>query len=84
MSAFSEKVKALVRQIPKGSVLSYKQVAQKAGNPLAARAVATIMAQNYDETVPCHRVIRSDGSLGGYNRGGIVVKKQLLTIEGAL
>jgi len=84
MDSFAEEVKKVVRQIQKGSVMTYKQVAIAAGNPKAARAVANIMAKNYDETVPCHRVIRSDGGLGGYNRGGISVKKQLLVSEGAV
>ncbi len=79
---FAEKVRTVVRKIPAGSVLSYKQVAYAAGKPLAARAVANIMANNYDETVPCHRVIRSDGTLGGYNRGGIEKKRAILQAEG--
>jgi O-6-methylguanine DNA methyltransferase len=79
---FTEKVRDVVRKIPKGSVLTYKQVAKKAGNEKAARAVANIMAKNYDLDVPCHRVIRTDGSLGGYNRGGITKKRSLLLSEG--
>ncbi len=71
-----------MRQIPKGQVLSYKQVAYVAGKPGAARAVANTMANNYDETVPCHRVIRSDGALGGYNRGGVEKKRSMLIAEG--
>ena len=84
MSTFAEKVRAIVRTIPKGSVLTYKAVAVAAGNPKAARAVANTMAKNFDESIPCHRVIRSDGSLGGYNRGGTAVKKQILLDEGAV
>lgn len=79
---FAEKVRSVVRQIPKGTVLTYKQVAYAAGKPLAHRAVANIMAKNYDPTVPCHRVIRSDGGLGGYNRGGVERKRELLLAEG--
>lgn len=81
---FADQVKAVVRTIPKGSVMTYKEVAVAAGNPLAARAVANTMAKNFDMDIPCHRVIRSDGSLGGYNRGGVTVKKQLLIAEGAV
>ena len=81
---FSFQVKQIVANIPKGSVMTYKQVAEKAGRPKAARAVANIMAANYDPDVPCHRVIRTDGSLGGYNRGGVEAKKQLLTKEGVV
>jgi O-6-methylguanine DNA methyltransferase len=84
MSTFTTTVKAIVSQIPKGSTMTYKQVAVAAGNPKAARAVANLMAANYDPLVPCHRVIRSDGGLGGYNRGGVVVKRQLLEKEGAV
>jgi O-6-methylguanine DNA methyltransferase len=79
---FTEKVKNIVRKIPKGSVMTYKEVAVLAGNPRASRAVANIMAANYDLTVPCHRVIRTDGKLGGYNRGGIAKKEEILKNEG--
>lgn len=61
--------------------MSYGEVAMKAGNPKAARAVARVMSANYDPTVPCHRVIRADGTMGGYNRGGTKEKKRLLEIE---
>ena len=81
---FREKVLAVVRKIPKGKVMTYKQVAAKAGNSKAARAVGAIMRTNYDEGVPCHRVIRSDGSLGSYNRGGTLRKREILKKEGAL
>jgi len=82
MQTFSESVKEVVRKIPKGTVMTYKEVATKAGNGKAARAVANVMAANYDETVPCHRVIRSDGKLGGYNRGGEAAKRGILEREG--
>jgi O-6-methylguanine DNA methyltransferase len=74
---FRERVFATVKQIPKGKTLSYKEVAEKAGNPKAARAVGAILHTNYDPTIPCHRVVRSDGSLGGYNRGRALKKKIL-------
>jgi methylated-DNA-[protein]-cysteine S-methyltransferase len=61
--------------------MTYKAVALKAGNPQAARAVARIMAANFDPEIPCHRVIRSDGTLGGYNRGGIEAKREILEGE---
>lgn len=82
--SFSERVYAVVRSIKKGNVMTYKEVATEAGSPQAARAVANLMAKNYELDIPCHRVIRSDGVLGGYNRGGVEVKKQLLQVEGAL
>lgn len=69
MSNFKDKVYEVVRNIPKGKVCTYKEIAQKAGHPRAYRAVGTILSQNYDPTIPCHRVIRSDGTIGKYNRG---------------
>ena len=84
MSEFITIVKKVVAGIPKGSVMTYKEVAIAAGNPKAARAVANIMAANYDLDVPCHRVIRTDGGLGGYNRGGVSVKAKMLQEEGVV
>jgi methylated-DNA-[protein]-cysteine S-methyltransferase len=81
---FADKVRDVVRKIPKGKTMTYKQVAAKAGNSNAARAVGAVMRMNYDKGIPCHRVIRSDGSLGSYNRGGTSKKKEILTREGAL
>jgi len=81
---FSDKVKAVVRNIPKGETMTYLEVAKKTGNPKAARAVARVMSANYDTDIPCHRVVRADGSLGGYNRGGVTQKAKILTKEGAL
>ncbi len=81
---FSEKVRAVVRKIPKGQTLSYKEVAVRAGSPHAYRAVATVMSHNFDPTVPCHRVIKSDGTLGEYNRGGTPKKRLLLQSEGVI
>jgi len=81
MSSFKDTVKSVVANIPKGSVMTYKEVAIAAGNPKAARAVANIMAANYDPLVPCHRVVRTDGGLGGYNRGGTSVKARILKEE---
>lgn len=82
---FRERVIQIVKKIPKGKTLSYKQVAGKAGHPGAARAVGAIMRVNKDKTVPCHRVIRSDGTLGGYNGlQGTKSKRALLMREGAI
>lgn len=78
---FTQRVRDVVRQIPQGSTMTYKQVATAAGNEKAARAVARVMAQNYDPDIPCHRVIRSDGTMGGYNRGGEKVKQKILLQE---
>jgi methylated-DNA-[protein]-cysteine S-methyltransferase len=68
-SNFKQKVLETVRNIPKGKTLTYKQVAVKSGSPLACRAVGNILNKNYDSKIPCHRVIRSDGEIGGYNKG---------------
>jgi O-6-methylguanine DNA methyltransferase len=81
-SMFVQQVQAVVRLIPAGEVRTYQQVASAVGKPRAARAVANIMANNFDPAIPCHRVIRSDGHVGGYNRGGPAVKYQLLSQEG--
>lgn len=83
-SDFQEEVLAVVREIPFGRTMSYGEVARAAGRPRAARAVARVMAANYDPTVPCHRVIRSDGRLGGYNRGGERQKRAYLRAEGSV
>jgi methylated-DNA-[protein]-cysteine S-methyltransferase len=82
--SFADRVRAVVRDIPKGETMTYGQVAYKAGNPGAARAVGAVMKNNYDKTVPCHRVVRADGKIGDYNRGGRERKEQLLREEGAL
>jgi methylated-DNA-[protein]-cysteine S-methyltransferase len=81
---FSEQVRETVRQIPRGETKTYGEVAAAIGRPGAARAVGTIMKNNFDPTVPCHRVIRSDGKIGEYNRGGPEKKHALLKAEGAL
>jgi methylated-DNA-[protein]-cysteine S-methyltransferase len=82
MSDFSVAVRDIVANIPAGSTMTYQEVAKAAGNPKAARAVANLMAKNFDKSIPCHRVIRSDGKLGGYNRGGVAVKRKILENEG--
>lgn len=81
--SFKEKVLAAVSKIPKGEVLTYKEVAKLAGNPEAYRAVGNILSKNYNPAIPCHRVIRSDGKIGGYNRG-TRNKFALLKKDGAL
>ena len=79
---FAERVRDAVRQIPRGETKSYGEVAKAIGYLGAARAVGTVMKNNYDKTVPCHRVIRADGTLGSYNRGGTEKKRALLKAEG--
>jgi methylated-DNA-[protein]-cysteine S-methyltransferase len=81
---FQVKVWKYLKTIPKGTVKTYKQVAMGINRPKSARAVANACAGNpYAPKIPCHRVIRSDGDLGGYSgKGGIRTKKKLLKIEG--
>jgi methylated-DNA-[protein]-cysteine S-methyltransferase len=79
---FATKVYAVVAKIPKGKVMTYGQVAKKAGKPGAARAVGMFMANNYNPKIPCHRVVRGDGKVGNYNRGGQERKAELLREEG--
>ena len=83
MTLFREKVYSVVKEIPKGKVLTYKEVARLIGNPGAARAVGSALNKNFNPEIPCHRVIRSDGGIGKYNRG-INKKVELLKEEGAI
>ncbi len=79
---FQKKVLLLERQIPYGCVSTYGRLAGKLGYPGAARAVGTALARNpFPIIIPCHRTIRSDGSLGGFG-GGLKLKRQLLELEG--
>jgi len=84
MTDFRSNVMAVVKEIPKGKTMTYGQVAVAAGKPGAARAVGAIMRTNYDPAIPCHRVVRADGTMGGYNRGGEETKRSLLKKEGAV
>ena len=85
---FKERVISVVKRIPKGNVMSYSRVAMLAGKPGAARAVGTIMSQNPcpgsgPGKVPCHRVVKSDGHVGGYTSPeGPLKKVSLLEGEG--
>lgn len=83
MTHFQQKVYAVVKKIPKGQTLTYKQVAEKIGRPNAYRAVGMALKKNYSPDIPCHRVIRSDGQTGGYNRG-VELKKKILKKERAM
>ncbi len=80
--SFSKQVYDVVRKIPRGKVMTYAEVARKAGRPKAVRAVGYWMSKNYDPKIPCHRVVRSDGKIGNYNRGGPKKKFELLMKEG--
>lgn len=79
MKSFTQKVMEVVKKIPTGKVLTYKEVARRAGNPKAYRAVGNILSKNYDKNIPCHRVVCSDGRLGGYNKGDLNKKKMLIS-----
>ena len=83
---FQKKVWNYLKTIRKGTVKSYKQVAIAINRPKSARAVANAVGKNpFAPKIPCHRVIRSDGSLGGYSgKGGLKTKKLLLKREGVI
>lgn len=83
LTPFQQKVYNVVKKIPKGKTLTYKQVAQKIGQPRAYRAVGSALKKNYAPSIPCHRVIRSDGKLGQYNRGA-EMKEKILKKEKAI
>lgn len=83
-STFTEKVYAVVAKIPRGKTMTYGEVARRAGNPRAARAVGNAMHNNPDlKKIPCHRVVRADGTMGGYIYG-TKKKLEMLRREGAL
>ncbi|MBP7819259.1 MGMT family protein [Candidatus Gracilibacteria bacterium] len=79
---FKARILNIVSKIPKGQLMTYSQVASLAGNPKAARVVGQIMSKNYDNKIPCHRVIGKNLKLTGYNRGGVVAKAEILKTEG--
>jgi len=76
--SFKERVLKVVKEIPRGKVLTYKKVAELAKNPRAFRAVGNILNKNRSPKIPCHRVIRSDGKVGRYNKG---VKQKILLLR---
>jgi len=83
-TTFQVKIWKYLMKIPFGSIKTYSQVAKAIGKPLAVRAVANAIGKNpFPIKIPCHRVIRSDGLIGGYSgKGGIKTKKLLLKREG--
>lgn len=83
MKSFREKVLEITSKIPKGKTLTYKEVATLAGNPKASRGVGAILKTNFNPDIPCHRVIKSTGETGGYNRGE-KNKKEILRAEGVV
>jgi len=82
-SKFSNGVYKIVKKIPRGEVLNYKQVARAVGLPRAFRAVGNALNKNTDIKIPCHRVVKSNGSVGGY-RHGQKKKIALLRKEGIM
>lgn len=83
MTKFQQKIYEIVSKIPRGKILTYKEVAKLAGYPNAYRAVGNVLNKNHDPNVFCHRVVRSDGKIGGYNQGQ-ALKKTILLKEGAV
>jgi methylated-DNA-[protein]-cysteine S-methyltransferase len=81
MTLFRQRVYQAVKTIPRGRVMTYQQVAELAGSPRAFRAVGSALRRNDDPAVPCHRVIKSSGDIGSYNRGADA-KRVLLEKEG--
>tara|TARA_A100001011_G_scaffold100572_1_gene105968 strand:+ start:55 stop:330 length:276 start_codon:yes stop_codon:yes gene_type:complete len=83
---FQIKVWKYLKTIPKGQLRTYTEVAKAINQPKSVRAVANAIGKNpYAPKIPCHRVVRSDGSLGGYSgKGGINTKRKLLKSEGIL
>ena len=83
---FQIKVWKEIKKIPKGKVKTYKELAKAIAKPNASRAVANACGKNpHPVTIPCHRVIRSDGKIGGYSgKGGTKMKKNLLKKEGVI
>jgi len=84
MSSFQKRVYRVVKKIPKGNVMTYKKVAKLAGRPLASRAVGNALNRNPNpKIIPCHRVVKSDGQIGGY-KSGTKRKIALLKKEGII
>ena len=83
MTKFQKQVYEIVKKIPKGKVMTYKEVAKAVNRPRACRAIGNVLNKNTDPQMPCHRVIRSDGSIGGYRKGA-KKKMELLKKENAI
>ena len=78
MTLFQKRVYKIVKKIPQGKVLTYKELAKLAGSPRAFRAIGNILNKNRDPKTPCHRIVRSDGQVGGYNSG---TKKKIVLLK---
>jgi O-6-methylguanine DNA methyltransferase len=77
-SKFKNKIYEIVRRIPPGKTVTYKEVAKLAGKPKAWRAVGNILNKNRDKKIACHRVIRTNGKVGGYKKG---TKKKIALLK---
>ena len=85
VTPFQKKVLLATFMIPKGKNISYKALAEKIGHPKAFRAVGTALKKNpFPLTIPCHRVIKSNGEIGRYSNGGTIKKHRLLINENAI
>ena len=83
-SPFAIQILKTLQTVPFGETVSYQELGERAGYPKAARAVGGVMSRNpFPIVIPCHRVLRKNGSLGGYT-GGIDIKKKLLKAEGVI
>jgi methylated-DNA-[protein]-cysteine S-methyltransferase len=81
-STFNGRVLSALIKVPHGCTISYQELARKSGHPNACRAVGNVMARNpLPIFIPCHRVIKADGSLGCFG-GGVGLKRRLLEMEG--
>jgi O-6-methylguanine DNA methyltransferase len=82
LSEFGRSVLEATRRIPYGTLRSYKSIAREIGSPRATRPVGQALARNpLPIVIPCHRVVNSDGTLGGYSGGGPDMKRRLIAIE---
>ena len=85
LTPFQKRVLLAAYKIPKGQTRTYKEIARQAGRPNAYRAVGTALRKNpLAPLIPCHRVVKSDGTLGNYSAGGTGVKRKMLQGEGAI
>lgn len=78
ITSFQRRVYEVVKRIPKGKVMTYKILAKLAGYPKSYRAVGNALNENQDPKIPCHRIIKSTGKVGGYNRG---IKKKIVLLK---
>jgi methylated-DNA-[protein]-cysteine S-methyltransferase len=84
ISPFSKSVLQATTEVPFGHLTSYRGIAERIGQPTATRAVGNALGRNpIPVVIPCHRIVRSDSSIGGYT-GGLQIKHKLLALEGVM